>query len=104
MTPEDIVTIGATVTLLTQVVKRSLPTDAAGPHVVAILSFAAVVMWVLSAPAWPPDRTALWPIFTGWVSIWVAASGIYHGAQIVTTGAERVRKTRGSASADGGDA
>lgn len=95
MGPEDIVTIGATVTLLTQVVKRSLPTDTAGPHVVAILSFVAVMMWVLSAPEWPPNRTALWPIFTGWVSIWATASGIYHGAQIVTTGAARVKEASG---------
>ena len=95
MGPEDIVTIGATVTLLTQVVKRSLPTDAAGPHVVALLSFVAVVMWVLSAPVFPPDRTAIWTIFTGWVSIWATASGIYHGAKIATTGGARVREGRG---------
>lgn len=96
MDSEAIVTIGATVTLLTQVVKRSLPADGAGPHVVALLSFVAVVLWVISAPVFPPDRTAIWTIFTGWVSIWGTAIGVYHGAKIATTGVERVRKARGA--------
>jgi hypothetical protein len=95
MGPEDIVTIGATVSLLTQVVKRSIPKDGQGPHIVALLSFVAVMMWVASSPLFPPDRTMLWSVFTGWVSIWATASGIYHGANVATTKAARIRAAGG---------
>ncbi len=94
MSQEDIVAIGAAVTAVTQIIKRSLPGDGQGPAIVALLSFVAVVIWILSAPVFPPDRTQLWSLFTGWIAVWVAASGIYSGAQLVTTGAERVRSMR----------
>lgn len=95
MTPEDIVSIGATVTLVTQIAKRGLPKDGSGPILVALFSFVAVVLWLISGPVFPPDRTMIWSVFTGWVSIWATASGIYSGAGIVTTGAARVREAAG---------
>lgn len=95
MGPEDIVTIGATVTLLTQIVKRAMPKDGNGPLIVALLSLIATVMWIVSAPVFPPDRTHIWTLFTGWASIWATASGIYSGASIVTTGAARVKEAAG---------
>lgn len=92
MSHEDTIAISATVTLLTQVVKRVLPDDDHGPLIVTMLSLLAIVLWVVSGPIFPPDRTHIWTIFTGWAVIWAEAIGLYHGARVATSTVDLLRE------------
>lgn len=94
MQHEDTIVIAATVTLLTQVIKRELPGNGYGPLVVTLLSLLAIGLWIVSGPIFPPDRTQIWTIFTGWAVIWSEAIGLYHGTSIATNAVERLRATR----------
>lgn len=94
MQHEDTIAIAATVTLLTQVIKREMPGDGYGPLIVTLLSLVAIGLWLVSGPIFPPDRTQIWTIFTGWAVIWSEAIGLYHGTSIATSTVDRLRVSR----------
>jgi hypothetical protein len=78
--------IGAMVSTLTQVTKRSLPGDwdRFGPLIAALISAAGVALWVYSAPTFPPARTDVWTIGAGWVAVFSSAVGIYEVVKMAT--------------------
>lgn len=78
--------IGATVTVLTQVVKRTLPGnwEVYGPIIAAGFSLAGVALWVLSAPTFPPARTDIWVIVSGWVAVFATSAGLYESVKMAT--------------------
>lgn len=81
-----VATIGALVTTLSQIVKRSLPGnwDAYGPLIAAFLSLVGVALWVYSAPTFPPARTDIWAIGAGWVAVFSSSVGIYESVKMAT--------------------
>ena len=85
-----VATIGALVTTLTQIVKRSLPGDwdPYGPLIAAVLSILGVSLWVYSAPTFPPQRTDVWAIGAGWVAVFATAVGIYQSVKMATAPGE----------------
>jgi hypothetical protein len=86
-----VATIGALVTTLSQIVKRSIPgnADAYGPLIAAVLSAGGVALWVYSAPTFPPERTDVWAIGAGWVAVFAASVGIYESVKMATHIASR---------------
>lgn len=85
-----VATIGALVTALCQVVKRTAPgnIDAYGPLIAAVLSAVGVTLWVVSAPTFPPARTDIWTIGVGWVAVFTSAVGIYETVKMATSGGD----------------
>jgi uncharacterized membrane protein len=83
-----VATIGALVTALCQVVKRTVPgnIDAYGPLIAAVLAAIGVTLWVVSAPVFPPARTDIWTIGAGWVAVFTSSVGIYETVKMVTSG------------------
>lgn len=81
-----VATIAATVTALTQVIKKSVPGDLHnwGPLIAAVLAALGVALWVISAPTFPPARTDVWAIASAWVAVFFAAVGAYETAKMVT--------------------
>lgn len=94
-----VATIGALVTTLTQITKRSLPGDfdCWGPLIAATYSLLGVLLWVVSAPSFPPLRTDIWAIGAGWVSVFSTAVGIFQTVKMVTAtgGQNQEREIRG---------
>jgi hypothetical protein len=91
-----VATIGSVVMVLVQIVKRATPDrySACGVQICAALSIVGVLLWVVSAPVFPPARTDLFTLFAGWISVFATATGLYKSAQMATTGAERLRSRR----------
>jgi hypothetical protein len=81
-----VATIGALTTTLCQIIKRSLPGDwdKYGPLFAAEISLAGVVLWVYSAPVFPPARTDVWTLAAGWVAVFATSAGIYETAKMAT--------------------
>lgn len=96
ITSEDAIAIAATVTILTQIIKRILPSDGGGPYIAGILSFIAVILWVISAPVFPPERTQIYSIFANWVSVYATSVGIYATSTMATSTIDRIRSARSS--------
>lgn len=86
MDAQAVATIGASVAILTQIIKRSVPgdIDAHGPLIAAVLALLGVALWVYSAPVFPPARTDAWTIGAGWVSVFASAVGVYESVKMVT--------------------
>jgi hypothetical protein len=98
MGASEILTIATVVTLLTQIVKRTIPGDVSyGVYISGGISLLAVLIWVASGVHWPPDRTDLWSLFSGWATVWGMAAGI-HGISTSPTAdsdiAEQARQQR----------
>lgn len=96
MDASAVATIGAVVMTLTQIVKRALPGnwDACGTLIAAVLAMMGVLLWVASAPDFPPERTSIFPIFAAWVSIFATATGLYESAKLVTATDAATRLSR----------
>ena len=96
ITSEDAIAIAATVTVLTQIIKRVLPSDGGGPYITGILSLIAVALWVISSPVFPPDRTQIYSVFANWVNVYASAVGIYATSTMATSTIDRIRSARSS--------
>lgn len=98
MNASEVVTIGATVMVLTQIVKRAVPHDGYSIYIAGGVSLLAVLIWVVSGINFPPARTDLWAIFSGWVSVFATAAGLHSAANVATSELakrrERIRKVR----------
>lgn len=77
MSSEGIIAVSAAVVALCQLAKWSGLPDVWGPVVVIILSGIGVSLWLVSGDSWPPARTDIWPVFSGWIAVTLAASGTY---------------------------
>lgn len=86
MDASAVATIGVLVTLLTTVIKRSVPgdIDCYGLLIAATVSALGVGLWVVSAPLFPPPRTDYWAIGAGYVSVLSTAVGVYEMGKVVT--------------------
>ena len=89
MTPTDIATIGATVTVLVQIAKRALPGEGYGVYLAGLFSLLATLLWVVSADGYPPGRVEVWSIFAGFVTVFSTAAGIYSVATMPTASPPR---------------
>lgn len=92
MTAAEVATIGAVVTTLTQIIKQT-PLGARegwGIYIAGVVSLLCVLAWVASATYWPPARTDLWALFSGWVTVFATAAGIHS----ISTHVTRVRKVK----------
>ena len=81
----DALSIGAAVMIMTEVSKTLMAPRHAkrlGPYLAMAFSFAATLVWIVSAPAFPPSRLDIWPLFMGWLQVWATAVGVYHGAKL----------------------
>jgi len=88
MTAQDVATISAMVVALVQVTKRSWPgnIDTYAPLIAVVYSALGVTLWVVSAPSgFPPARTDLWAIGSGFVSVLGAATGFYELSKMATS-------------------
>lgn len=86
MDAQAVATVGAVVTVLTQVLKKALPGERLGPYVAGAVSFVCVLLWVVSDASWPPKQTDIWSIFSGWVAVFATSAGIYSLSNIPTSG------------------
>ena len=91
-----VATIGALTTAVVQIIKRSLPGDwdCYGPLFAAIVSLLGVLLWVYSAPQFPPARTYVWPIAAGWVSVFTSSVGVYQTVKMATAPADDAQQAR----------
>lgn len=91
-----VATIGALTTAVVQIIKRSLPGDwdCYGPLFAAIVSLLGVLLWVYSAPQFPPARTDVWPIAAGWVSVFTSSVGVYQTVKMATAPADDSQQAR----------
>lgn len=82
-----VATVGALTTAVVQILKRSLPGDwdCYGPLFAAVVSLLGVLLWVYSAPQFPPARTDVWPIAAGWVSVFATSVGVYQTVKMATS-------------------
>lgn len=94
MTAYEVATIGATVMVLVQILKRALPGEGYGIYIAGAVSLVCVVIYIASAAQFPPARTDIWALFTGWVSVFATASGLHAVANVPATRAERIRKVK----------
>lgn len=77
--------IGTAVMLLVEISKTLMTPYHAkrlGPYLALAFSFAATLVYVISAPVFPPMRTDLWAIFMGWLMVLATSVGVYHGAKL----------------------
>lgn len=102
MTASEVATIGAVVTVLVQIVKRAAPDDEGGYgiYIAGAVSFLAVLLWVLSGATFPPNRTDLWAIFSGFVSVFATASGLHAISTTSTTSPPRRRRADAAPAGD----
>lgn len=70
-----VLTVGAAVTVLTQIVKWSALPNRFAPYVVMVLALLGVGVWAVSSGSF--DRTTLWDLFAGWISVTAAAAGVF---------------------------
>ena len=98
MNASEVATVGAMVTVLTQILKRALPGEGYSVYIAGAASLLVVGVWVVSGSQWPPARVDLWALFSGWLAVFATAAGI-HGISTIPTRAadlkrERVRRVR----------
>lgn len=89
--------IGAAVTLMVEIAKTLMPPSHAkklGPYLALAFSLMATVVYVVSAPTFPPLRTDIWSLFLGWLEVLAVSVGVYHGAKL-TLKAAPGREPRG---------
>ena len=77
MSSEGAIAVAAAVTALVQVLKWAGVKDSWGPLLVILLSGAGVGIWLVSGESWPPARTDIWPIATGWINVTLATAGAF---------------------------
>jgi hypothetical protein len=94
MSAAEIAAIGAVVMTLTQILKRAVPGEGYGIYLAGGTSLVCVLVYVASAAEFPPNRTDLWTLFSGWVTVFATAAGLHSVANVPTTRAERVRRVR----------
>lgn len=78
------VAIGTAVTLLTEILKTTLPQaqgKAAGPYLALGISLAMTLLYVVSQPVLP-GRMDIWALAMGWLTVYGTATGVYHGAKL----------------------
>lgn len=92
MTAYEVAAIGAVVMTLSQIIKRALPGEGYGIYIAGGISLICVLAYVASAAQFPPNRTDIWALFSGWVTVFATASGLHSLANVPATRAERVRK------------
>ncbi len=77
--------IGVAIMLMTEIAKTLMPVEHAkklGPYLALVFSFLATLLWVLSAPVFPPSRLDIWSLFMGWLHVFATSVGVYHGAKL----------------------
>lgn len=80
----DVIAVGASVTLLTEVAKTLLPEPhraRLAPYVSLVLSLVCTGLYVLSQPELP-GRTDLWPLARDWFTVYATATGVYGGTKL----------------------
>lgn len=76
MNAEAILTVSAAVVALTQIVKWAGLPDKWGPLAVLLLALLGVAAWAFSQSVLP-SREAIWPLFSGWINVALAAAGVF---------------------------
>lgn len=77
MNAENIVAVSAAVVALVQLVKWAGLPDRWGPLIVIAFSGLGTFIWLGSSATWPPVRTDIWPLFTGWVTVTLTSAGTF---------------------------
>lgn len=77
MNADAVVAVSAAVVALTQLSKWAGLRDTWGPLAVILLSGLGVLVWLVGGEQWPPARTDIWPIFSGWVAVTLTAAGTF---------------------------
>jgi hypothetical protein len=98
ITPESIVAISTTVTVLTQIVKKILPGDydCYGVLINGLIALACVLVWIFSQTLMP-TRTDLFNALTLYAGTWGGSVGIYETAKMMTASrptSPRIRPVR----------
>lgn len=75
MTGEAIVSVSASVTVLTQLVKWAGLQDSKGPFAVLILSALGVALWGFSVGTF--ERTQTFSYFAGWIAVASSSAGFF---------------------------
>lgn len=77
MSAEAIITVSATVVVLTQMCKWGrIVQDSQGPYAVLVLALLGVVLWGVSNET-AFARALIWPYFAGWVAVATSAAGVF---------------------------
>jgi hypothetical protein len=74
---DAVVAVSAAVVALTQLAKWAKLPEQYGPIAVIVISGFGVLVWLAGADQWPPARTDIWPIFSGWVAVTLTAAGTF---------------------------
>ena len=97
MNAENIVAVSAAVTALTQLVKWAGLPDKWGPIAVLLLSALGVAVWAWSKNTGVDLRTGAWDYFTAWISVALAAAGIYGFTRAAASTVTTIRTPPGGA-------
>jgi peptidoglycan/LPS O-acetylase OafA/YrhL len=74
---DAVVAVSAAVVALTQLSKWAGLRDSYGPIAVILISGVGVLVWLVGGEQWPPARTDIWPIFSGWIAVTLSAAGVF---------------------------
>jgi hypothetical protein len=74
---EGTLAVAAATVALVQLCKWAGLRDSWGPLLVILLSGLGVGVWLLSGDSWPPARTDIWPVVTGWINVTLSAAGTF---------------------------
>ena len=85
MTAAEVATIGATVTVLVQILKKAIPGEGYGIYLAGGVSLAATLVYIASGTIWPPERTDIWSMFAGFVAVFATSAGLYSISTTPTT-------------------
>lgn len=80
----DVLAVGASVTLATEVAKTLVPVPhkaRLAPYLALCLSLAATALYVASQPELP-GRTDIWPLAQDAIVVFATATGVYKGARL----------------------
>lgn len=92
MTAAEVATIGATVMVLVQILKKAIPGEGYGVYIAGGVSLVSVLLYVASGSVWPPDRTDIWATFAGFVAVFATAAGLHSISTTATVSSPRRRK------------
>jgi hypothetical protein len=88
MSAEAILTVSAATVALVQIVKWSGLPDRWGPVAVMVLAAIGVAAWAFSQSVLP-NREAIWPLFSGWINVALAAAGVFGFSRAAVTAVTR---------------
>ena len=89
-----ILAIGTAVSIATEIIKTALKEEdpeaakRAGPVIAILVSLFFTFAYVFSQPL-PPQRTDIWPLLMGWLTVTATAMGVYQGTKITASAAKR---------------